>query len=186
MNLPYDEDEEEEIPEIAPDTPLPTDLAAYLKQRTEQRQRVVATTDRVTTFFISWSLNATGFFIARFLLFTGGGINFWLAISLCFSICSVSSLVGIADFRLNYKDGVEIDHMERLIKVGAGIIISGGVTAISVQEYRELKEVSYEVAYDIQRGINEIEGKNPELAPWLNYGIPALIVFSIICMIFRR
>lgn len=186
MNLPFyeEEQEEEELSEIAPDTPLPNDLATYLKERTQQRQRVIATTERVTVFFTSWSLNATGFFVARFLLFTGGAINFWLAVSLCFSLCSVSSLVGLTDFRLNYNEGVQIDNMQRLVGSVGGFLIAGSVTFLAVKDYQEFQYMTYQTAQEIQRGIDSIEGQHPELSPWLTIAVSLAIIgmtFSFVC-----
>jgi hypothetical protein len=111
ITMAYDTDDgqEEILSEIAPDTPLPKNLLEHLESRKKQRKEVINTTEKLSRFFVGWSLNSTGFFIAKFLLLTGGGVNYWLAVSLCFSVCSVGSLAGLTGFRVNYNsDGLEV------------------------------------------------------------------------------
>ncbi|MEL6162545.1 MAG: hypothetical protein AAFR37_01855 [Cyanobacteria bacterium J06628_3] len=91
MNSFFNEEEELEQGEVIPDTPIPQDLHAHLEERKKQRKKIIVTTEKITTFTFAWSLNASGYLVARYLLITGGAINFGLAVSLCFSISSVSS-----------------------------------------------------------------------------------------------
>jgi hypothetical protein len=79
MAYNIDESQEELVSKIAPDTPLPKDLIEHLSSRKQHRQDIINTTEKLTRFFVGWSLNSTGFFLAKYLLITGGGVNFWLA-----------------------------------------------------------------------------------------------------------
>lgn len=182
----YDEENHPESESInfAQDTSLPQDLHSHLSTRKQQRQRVIATTEKVSLFFVSWSLNATGFFIARWLLITGGGLHFWLAVSLCFSISSISSLVGLSGFRVNYQEGLEIQDMQKVFRTLGGFIVSGGVTFLAVKEHKYFTELTYETAAQLSSDIRTIEGQNPELSPWLSIGIASIILISSLGIIF--
>ena len=73
MTYDVEDDQEELVSEIAPDTPLPKDLISHLESRKQHRKDVIHTTEKLTRFFVGWSLNSTGFLIAKYLLITGGG-----------------------------------------------------------------------------------------------------------------
>ncbi len=179
-----DQTETETLPIYAEDTQLPKDLSDHLVVRREQRLRVIHTTEKVAVFFVSWSLNATGFFIARWLLLTGGGINFWLAVSLCFSISSVSSLVGLSGVRVNYQEGLEVENMQNAFRTVGGFIVSAGVTFLAVKEYQYFSDLTYQTAAQLSEDIRTIEGQNPELSPWLSIGIAVFIVVCSLWAVF--
>ncbi len=172
---------------FALDTALPKDLYDHLETRKQQRQRVIITTEKVSLFFVSWSLNATGFFIARWLLIAGGGINFWLAVSLCFSISSVSSLVGLSGFRVNYQEGLEVENMQSVFRTVGGFVISAGVTFLAVKDYKYFEDLTYQTVAQLSEDIRTIEGQNPDLNPWLSIGIAfAIVVCSLALVLGRR
>lgn len=58
----FDELEELELSQTAPDTQLPKDLIEHLEERKKHRKQVIQTTELVQKYFISWSLSASGFF----------------------------------------------------------------------------------------------------------------------------
>ena len=180
------EDEELEEEEVIPDTPLPQDLKAHLEERKKQRRKIIETTERITTFTFSWSLNASGFLIARYLLITGGAINLGLAISLCFSISSVSSIVGLSGFRLGYQEGIEVENMQNVFRALGGVSVSVWITYLAVNEFMDVREATYQTAIEIQRGIDTIEGRHPQLDPWLTIGISFAIVAVTLSLVFRR
>lgn len=149
QGLTSESSQEEELLRFAEDTLLPKDLHDHLSSRKQQRQRVIYTTEKVAVFFVSWSLNATGFFVARWLLIAGGSVNFWLAVSLCFSISSISSLVGLAGFNVRYQEGLEVENMQNVLRTLGGLAISGGVTILAVKEYHYFQELTYQTAAQI-------------------------------------
>ncbi|MEA5596964.1 hypothetical protein, partial [Rivularia sp. UHCC 0363] len=75
----FNELEEQEDSETTPDTQLPKDLIEHLEERKKHRKQVIQTTELVQKYFISWSLSASGFFLARLLLLINGGASLWLA-----------------------------------------------------------------------------------------------------------
>lgn len=177
---------ENSLEEFAGDTPLPKDLHDHLEARKQQRQRIIQTNEKVSLFFISWSLNATGFFIARWLLIAGGSLNFWLAVSLCFSISSVSSLVGLSGFRVNYQEGLEVENMQNVFRTVGGFVVSAGVTFLAVKEYKYFSDLTYQTAAQLSEDIRTIEGQNPQLSPWLSIGIAFAIVVCSLALVFGR
>ena len=186
--MTYDNDDvsEEVVGAVAPDTPLPKDLLEHLEERTRQRKDVIDTTVKLSRFFVGWSLNYTGFFIAKFLLVTGGGINLWLAITLCFSVCSVGSLAGLTGFRVNYNsDGLEVDNMQNIFKSALGLASAGTVTWLATKDYQYFETLTRETAAQINQDIQTIERQHPQLDPWLSIGIAALLVLGAFSIIFK-
>lgn len=181
----YDDEREEMVSEVAPDTSLPKDLIEHLSERKKHRKDVISTTEKLTRFFIGWSLNSTGFFIAKYLLMTGGGVNFWLAVSLCFSVCSVGSLAGLTGFRVNYNsDGLEISNMQNVLKTVGGIALAGTTTWLAVKDYQYFENLTKETAAQLNRDIETIEQQNPQLDPWLSIGIAFALVLGALGIIF--
>lgn len=186
MTYEIDDGQEENLGEIASDTPLPKDLIEHLLRRTRQRKEVIDTTEKLSRFFVGWSLNSTGFFIAKFLLVTGGGVNYWLAVSLCFSVSSVGSLAGLTGFRVNYNsDGLEVDNMQNIFKSAAGLATAGAVTWLATKDYQYFEALTRETAVQINQDIQTIEKQNPQLDPWLSIGIAALLVLGALGIIFK-
>ena len=186
--MTYDtEDVSEEVNSVvAPDTPLPKDLLEHLKSRKKQRQEIIKTTEKLSRFFVGWSLNSTGFFLAKFLLFTGGGVNYWLAVSLCFSVCSVGSLAGLTGFRVNYNsEGLEIDNMQNIFKSAAGLATAGAVTWLATKDYQYFETLTRETATQISQDIQTIEKQYPQADPWLSIAIGAAIVLGTLGIIFK-
>ena len=186
--MTYDtEDVSEEVNSVvAPDTPLPKDLLEHLKSRKKQRQEIIKTTEKLSRFFVGWSLNSTGFFLAKFLLFTGGGVNYWLAVSLCFSVCSVGSLAGLTGFRVNYNsDGLEVDNMQNVFKSAAGLATAGAVTWLATKDYQYFETLTRESAAQISQDIQTIERQHPQLDPWLSIGIVSFLLVCALGIIFR-
>lgn len=186
--MTYDtEDGQDEVNSVvAPDTPLPKDLLEHLEERKKQRKEVIDTTEKLSRFFVGWSLNSTGFFIAKFLLVTGGGVNYWLAVSLCFSVSSVGSLAGLTGFRVNYNsDGLEVDNMQNIFKSAAGLATAGAVTWLATKDYQYFEALTRETATQINQDIQTIEKQNPQLDPWLSIGIAALLVLGAFSIIFK-
>ena len=185
--MTYDtEDVSEEVNSVvAPDTPLPKDLLEHLESRNKQRKEVIDTTEKLSRFFVGWSLNSTGFFIAKFLLFTGGGVNYWLAITLCFSVCNVGSFAGLTGFRVNYNsDGLQVDNMQNIFKSAAGLVTAFSVTWLATKDYQYFETLTRETAAQINQDIQTIEKQNPQLDPWLSIGIAALLILGTLGIIF--
>ncbi|MBW4448183.1 MAG: hypothetical protein KME38_15285 [Spirirestis rafaelensis WJT71-NPBG6] len=186
MTYEIDDGQEEVNSVVAPDTPLPKDLLEHLEERSQQRKDVIDTTKKLSRFFVGWSLNSTGFFIAKFLLVTGGGVNYWLAVSLCFSVSSVGSLAGLTGFRVNYNsDGLEVDNMQNIFKSAAGLATAGAVTWLATKDYQYFETLTRETAVQINQDIQTIEKQNPQLDPWLSIGIAALLVLGAFSIIFK-
>lgn len=186
MTYEIDDGQEEVNSVVAPDTPLPKDLLEHLESRKKQRQEIIKTTEKLSRFFVGWSLNSTGFFIAKFLLITGGGVNYWLAVSLCFSVSSVGSLAGLTGFRVNYNsDGLEVDNMQNIFKSAVGLVTAGTVTWLATKDYQYFEALTRETAVQINQDIETIEQKHPNLDPWLSIGIAALLVLGAFSIIFK-
>ena len=186
MNSFFNEEEEFSEGEVIPDTPLPQDLHAHLEERKKQRKKIIVTTEKITTFTFAWSLNASGYLVARYLLITGGAINFGLALSLCFSISSVSSIVGLSGFRLGYQEGIEVENMQNAFRALGGLTVSIWVTYLAVNEYMDVRDATYRTAQEIQRGIDTIEGRHPQLDPWLTIAISFAIIAVTLSLVFRK
>ena len=178
--------EEQEHSETTPDTQLPKDLIEHLEQRKKHRKQVIQTTELVQKYFISWSLSASGFFLARLLLLINGGASLWLAAGLCFSICSISSIVGLSGFRANYNDGFEVEGMEKPVKTIGGFVIAAGTTWLAIKDYQYFQQVTADSAYQISADIQTIYQERPWLDPWLSIGIAAGIVLGSLFIISRR
>ncbi|NEU76824.1 hypothetical protein PI95_031030 [Hassallia byssoidea VB512170] len=186
MTYDIDEGQEESLGEIVSDTQLPKDLIEHLQSRNQQRKEVIDTTEKLSRFFVGWALNSTGFFIAKFLLLTGGSVNYWLAITLCFSVCSVGSFAGLTGFRVNYnRDGLEVDNMQNIFKSAAGLATAGTVTWLATKDYQYFEALTRETATQINQDIQTIEQKHPSLDPWLSIGIAALLVLGALGIIFK-
>ena len=186
MTYEIDDGQEEAVGEIAPDTPLPKNLLEHLEERSQQRKEVIDTTEKLSRFFVGWSLNSTGFFIAKFLLLAGGGVNYWLAVSLCFSVCSVGSLAGLTGFRVNYNsEGLEVDNMQNIFKSAAGLATAGAVTWLATKDYQYFETLTRDTATQINQDIQTIERQNPSLDPWLSIGVAALLVLGALGIIFK-
>lgn len=186
--MTYDtEDVSEEVNSVvAPDTPLPKDLLEHLESRNKQRKDVIDTTEKLSRFFVGWSLNSTGFFIAKFLLLTGGGVNYWLAVSLCFSVCSVGSLAGLTGFRVNYNsDGLEVDNMQNIFKSAAGLVTAGTVTWLATKDYQYFEGLTKETAAQINQDIQTIEKQYPQADPWLGIGLMVFFLAAALGIIFK-
>ena len=186
MTYEIDDGQEEVNSVVAPDTPLPKDLLEHLEERKKQRKQVIDTTEKLSRFFVGWALNSTGFFIAKFLLVTGGGVNYWLAVSLCFSVSSVGSLAGLTGFRVNYNsDGLEVDNMQNIFKSAAGLATAGAVTWLATKDYQYFEKLTRETAAQISQDIQTIEKQYPQTDPWLSIAIGAAIVLGTLGMIFK-
>ena len=188
MTYDTDDSQEEVVSEIAPDTPLPKNLLEHLEERKIHRRQIIDTTEKLSRFFVGWSLNSTGFFIAKFLLFTGGGVgvNYWLAVSLCFSVCSVGSFAGLTGFRVNYNsEGLEIDNMQNIFKSAAGLATAGAVTWLATKDYQYFETLTRETATQISQDIQTIEKQYPQADPWLSIAIGAAIVLGTLGIIFK-
>jgi len=186
--MTYDDDDDQEgvVGVVAPDTLLPKDLLEHLEERKKQRFDVIDTTEKLSRFFVGWSLNSTGFFIAKFLLLTGGGVNYWLAVSLCFSVCSVGSLASLTGFRVNYNsDGLEVDNMQNIFKSAAGLATAGTVTWLATKDYQYFEGLTKETAAQINQDIQTIERQYPQADPWLGIGIMAFLLVAMLGIIFR-
>ncbi|MBW4635459.1 MAG: hypothetical protein KME30_27280 [Iphinoe sp. HA4291-MV1] len=184
MTYDFDDNQDEMVGEIAPDTPLPKDLLEHLESRKKHRQEIINTTEKLTRFFIGWSLNSTGFFIAKFLLINGGSLYYWLAISLCFSISSVGSLAGLTGFRINYKEGLEVDNGQNVLKAVGGVAGAVGVTWLATKDYQYFENLTKETAAQINQDIATIEKQYPQLDPWLGIVIAALLLLGGFRLIF--
>lgn len=186
MTYDNDDGQEEVVGEIAPDTPLPKGLLEHLESRTRQRQEVIDTTEKLSRFFVGWSLNSTGFFIAKFLLLTGGGVNYWLAVSLCFSVCSVGSLAGLTGFRVNYNgEGLQVEAMQNVFKSAAGLVTAGTVTWLATKEYQYFETLTRESAAQISQDIQTIEKQYPQADPWLGIGLMVFFLAAALGIIFK-
>lgn len=186
--MTYDNDDvsEEVVGAVAPDTPLPKGLLEHLEERKKQRRDVIDTTEKLSRFFVGWSLNSTGFFIAKFLLLTGGGVNYWLAVSLCFSVCSVGSLAGLTGFRVNYNsEGLEVDNMQNVFKSAAGLATAGTVTWLATKDYQYFEMLTRESAAQISQDIQTIEKQHPQLDPWLSIGVVSFLLVCALGIIFK-
>lgn len=181
-----DDDQEEVVSKIAPDTPLPKNLLEHLEERKIQRKQIIDTTEKLSRFFVGWSLNSTGFFIAKFLLLTGGGVNYWLAVSLCFSVSSIGSLAGLTGFRVNYNsEGLQVDNMQNIFKSAAGLATAGAVTWLATKDYQYFETLTRESAAQINQDIQTIEKQNPQLDPWLSIGVVSFLLVCALGIIFR-
>jgi hypothetical protein len=186
MTYDIDDEQEELVSEIAPDTPLPKDLIEHLESRKQHRQDIINTTEKLTRFFVGWSLNSTGFFIAKYLLITGGGVNFFLAISLSFSICSVGSLTGLTGLRVNYNsDGLEVDNMQNILKTAAGLVCAGVTTWLAVKDYQYFEHLTKETVTQINQDIQTIEKQNPQSDPWVSIAVALALFIGSIAVIFK-
>ncbi|MGI2907662.1 hypothetical protein [Tolypothrix sp. VBCCA 56010] len=186
MTYDTDDGQEEVVGEIAPDTPLPKDLLEHLESRKKQRQEIIKTTEKLSRFFVGWSLNSTGFFVGKVLLLTGGGVNYWLAVSLCFSVCSVGSFAGLAGFRVNYNsEGLEVDNMQNIFKTATGLATAGAVTWLATKDYQYFEMLTRESAAQINQDIQTIEKQNPQLDPWLSIGVVSFLLVCALGIIFR-
>jgi hypothetical protein len=186
MTYEIDDVSEEVVGVVAPDTPLPKDLLEHLESRKKQRKDVIDTTEKLSRFFVGWSLNSTGFFIAKFLLVTGGGVNYWLAVSLCFSVSSVGSLAGLTGFRVNYNsDGLEVEAMQNIFKSAVGLVTAGTVTWLATKDYQYFETLTREAAAQINQDIQTIEKQNPQLDPWLSIGIVSFLLVCALGIIFK-
>lgn len=186
MTYDIEEDQESVVSEIAPDTPLPKDLIEHLESRKQHRKDVINTTEKLTRFFVGWSLNSTGFFIAKYLLITGGGVNLWLAISLSFSVCSVGSLAGLTGLRVNYNsDGLEVDNMQNVLKTAGGLVFAGITTWLAVKDYQYFENLTKETVTQISQDIQTIEKQNPQSDPWLSIAVALALFIGSIAIIFK-
>ncbi|MCW5319359.1 hypothetical protein GTQ43_39075 [Nostoc sp. KVJ3] len=186
MTYEIEESQDEVVSEIAPDTPLPKDLISHLESRKQHRKDVINTTEKLTRFFVGWSLNSTGFFIAKYLLITGGGVNLWLAISLSFSICSVGSLAGLTGLRVNYNtDGLEVDNMQNVFKTAGGLVFAGVTTWLAVKDYQYFENLTKETVSQISQDIQTIEKQNPQSDPWLSIAVALALFIGSIAIIFK-
>ena len=185
--MTYDDDDQEGVVGVvAPDTLLPKDLLEHLEERKKQRKNVIDTTEKLSRFFVGWSLNSTGFFIAKFLLLTGGGVNYWLAVSLCFSVCSVGSLASLTGFRVNYNsDGLEVDNMQNIFKSAAGLATAGTVTWLATKDYQYFEGLTKETAAQINQDIQTIEKQYPQADPWLGIGLMVFFLAAALGIIFK-
>jgi hypothetical protein len=183
--------EQEEVMEYAADTLLPRDLAEHLQERKLNRKQVIGTTGKLTGYLIGWSMNATGFFLAKALLLLGGSVNYWLAISLCFTCCAVVPLAGLADFRVNYKagEGLEVDNAQSTIKVIFGLGSSAVTTYLSGQDYRFFQQVTQATIYEITEDIQVFEKQEPRSDAWAGaWGFAVLGAIALILLlgVFRK
>ncbi len=184
MTYDFDDTQDEMISEIAPNTPLPKDLLEHLESRKKHRKEIINTTEKLTRFFIGWSLNSTGFFIAKFLLINGGSLYYWLAVSLCFSISSVGSLAGLTGFRINYKEGLEVDNGQNVLKAVGGVAVAVGVTWLATKDYQYFENLTKETAVQISQDIATIEKQYPQLDPWLSIGVAGFLLLCGMWVVF--
>ncbi|MEM9276543.1 MAG: hypothetical protein AAGA80_26895 [Cyanobacteria bacterium P01_F01_bin.143] len=185
MNTEDIEDELEQS-ETTPDTPLPQELTEHLEERKKHRLQVIRTTELVQKYFISWSLSITGFFLARLLLLINGGASLWLAAGLCFSVCSITSVIGLSGFRANYNDGLEVEGMDKPLRTIGGFVVAAGTTWLAIKDYQYFQQITYDTAHQISADIQTIYQKRPWLDPWLSIGIAAAILISSLFLISKR
>jgi hypothetical protein len=173
--LDFDTGQEEDRT-VAKDTPLTHDLFDHLERRKEQRLSAIATTEKVSRFFLGWSLNASGFFVARWLLLIGGSTNLWLAASLCFAIASTSSFASLSGVSANYKEGgAELTGGEKLVEAMTGLGVSGSVTFLACKDFIKFQEVSDATIEQIKHDISDLQ--NPSF-----WGDPVVMVVGVLLL----
>jgi hypothetical protein len=183
--------EQEEIMEYAPDTLLPKDLAEHLQERKLHRKQVIGTTGKLTGYLVGWSMNATGFFLAKGLLLLGGGVNYWLAISLCFTCCAVVPLSGLTNFRVNYKagEGLEVDNAQSTVKVVFGLGSSAITTYLAGQDYRYFQDITNTTIHEIAEDIQIFEKQEPRSDAWAGawgFAVLGAIALVLLLGVFRK
>lgn len=180
----YPEDEKS----IQQDTALPSDLYEHLERRKEQRLNAVATTEGIAKFFLGWSLNATGFFLARALLYIGGSTNLWLAITLSFTIGSTSAFANLQKVNANYRGGeggLEVTGGEKLVNTATGLGLSGLTTFLAVKDFLYYQQISDQTIVQIEHDIDELQEPSIWGEPWaLLTGV--LIILLLIPKFFIR
>jgi hypothetical protein len=180
--------EQEDDQEFALDTALPKDLVQHLEQRKQQRQDTIATTSKLTGYFVTWSMNATGYFLAKGLIYFGGSINFYIAIALCFTCCAIVPLAGLNDFRINYKEGFEVDNVQSTIKVAFGLGSAGLTTYLGVKDFKYYQDMTTETAQAITNDVKSFENQQPNVEPLsgiVTLGLLATAAVSLFVMVFK-
>jgi hypothetical protein len=177
--------------EYAPDTSIPKDLAEHLEKRKEDRKDIIKTTSNLTGYLVTWSMNATGFFLAKGLILFGGSINFWLAISLCFTFCAIVPLAGLNDFRINYKGsegGVEVDNGQSTIKVAFGLGSAGLTTWLAVKDFKYYQDMTSETIEAISNDVISFESQHTKADSFsgiVTIGLLVVSAIALFAMVFR-
>lgn len=169
--------------EYAPDTALPKDLYEHLERRKEGRLKTIQTTENVARFFVGWSLNSTGYFIARWLLLIGGSTNLWLAAMLCFAIASTSGFAALSNgVSANYDGGVQVTGAEKLVTGATGIAMSGAVTLIACKDFLYYQDISNQAIAEIKDDIQELQSPSFWGTDWVF--VPLVLVVGMITVRF--
>jgi hypothetical protein len=184
----FTEELEQDDQEFAPDTLLPKDLAEHLEQRKQQRRDVIITTSKLTGYLVTWSMNATGYFLAKSLIYFGGSINFPIAIALCFTCCAIVPLTGLNDFRVNYKDGIEIDNAQSTVKVAFGLGSAALTTYLAVKDFDHYQKMTNQTIEAITNDVRNFENQSPSVDPFsgmVTLGLIASAALLLLLMVFK-
>lgn len=170
--------EDDQQPERDP--AMPEDLLEYLEDRKEQRLKTITVTKKLTAAALSMSLNATGFFLARALLYIGGSTNLLLAVSLCFAISSTSAFAKLENFSANYngETGLEINGGDKVISFVSGAGTSVLTTYLATKDFLYYEETSNNTIVQIEHDIDEIQQPTGWGDPltWLASGLIILLI----------
>lgn len=177
----FDNDESQgnkEEQEFEPDTRLTSELNAFLQQRKEDRLNVVSNTNKILQLSLSWSMNVTGYFLARSLLLLGGSFNYWLAVTLCFSCCSVIPLSKLTGFRINYGGneggGLQVDSFESVLKGVLGLTGSAITTFLAQEDYRKYQALTNQSINEINHDIYTFEKQSPQNP--IDFGVVQIVL----------
>ena len=161
------------------DSVFPPDLEEYIEQEKARNNRIVASTEACSKYAASYSLNATAFFLARLLLFLGGGMNLMVATGLCFTIASIPAALEMQHLSVNYEEGNwMLTGAEKTITVTCNLISATGITAIAVKDYLYHEYTSEQTIEGIRRDIDKIESHNFWGDPW-SWGLQLVILLVI-------
>lgn len=177
--------EDEQILEGVQDTPLTPDLYEHLQRRKQERLDTIETTNKIANFVLGWSLNSTGYLIARWLLLISGSTNLWIAMTLCFAISSTSSFATLSGLKANYSEGLELEGGEKLLTASCSLGMAGVNTFLSVKDFLHYQAISDSTVTQIEQDIRTLEEPNVWSTPFsLGAGILLMLVGA--AMLFRR
>lgn len=159
---------------------LPEEILEFLEDRKEQRLKTVAVTQKVTATALSLTLNATGFFLARALLYLGGSTNLLLAVSLCFAFGSTSAFAKLENFSANYngETGLDIQGGDKVITALSGFGTSALTTYLATKDFLHFEQASNQTIVQIEHDIDEIQQPSGWGDPltWLASGLIILLI----------
>ena len=177
--------EDEQLIEGVQDTPLTPDLYKHLQRRKQERLDTIETTNKIANFVLGWSLNSTGYFVARWLLLIGGSTNLWLAMTLCFAISSTSSFATLSGLKASYSEGLEVEGGEKLLMASCSLGMAGVNTFLSVKDFLHYQQISNNTVTQIQQDIRTLEEPNLWSTPF-SLGAGILLMLLGAAMLFRR